>query len=96
MQIRMTGVPITDKCLVMAAASAKRTGPAGVAIVLTVDVAAIQEVRLLGSIETSRDIAQRVRVRIDKPVTRRQVARGTYAHQTQRRATRMRLIHALI
>ena len=82
----MTGVSVSDKRFVMAPAGAQRARPAGVAIVLTVDVAAIEKIGLLWlSIHAGLDIAERVRVGIDEAVAGRDIARGADAHQTQGR-----------
>ena len=74
MQIGMARVSIADESLVVAPAGAQRTGPAGVAIVLTIDMAAVEKVRLLFAVYSGRDIAQRVRIGIHKAVAGRNVS----------------------
>jgi hypothetical protein len=66
------------------------------AVILRVDVAALQEVGLLFAIHARRDVTQRMRIRIDKAMARSNVARRTHTDKTQPRATRMRFVDALM
>ena len=54
----MTGVAVTDVRFVMAAAGAKRAGPAGVTIVFGIDMPEAQKVFLLLPVNTGRDVPQ--------------------------------------
>ena len=61
-----------------------------------VDVAAVEKVVLLLAIDAGGDVAQRVRVGIDKAMARRDIAGGPDAQQAQAGAAGMRFVHALI
>src|SRR5580704_9146907 len=94
-EIGVSRVPVTYKCFVMAATGAQRARPAGVAIVLGADVAAIQEIGLLVAIDAARYMSQRVNVGIDEPVAGSNVAGWSDTDQSQPRAAWMRFVHAL-
>src|SRR5437879_1635569 len=91
----MAGVAIVYVGLVMTASRTQGTRPAGVAIVLGIDVAAAQEVRLLLAIDAGRYVSDRVHVGIDEAMARRDIARGSDAQQSERRAAGVRLVDAL-
>src|SRR5215831_2938384 len=96
MQIRMTGVSVADVRFVMAAARAERTREAGVAIVLGIDVTAIEKSLLPGAIDSGRDIPERVRIGIDEAMAGRDIARGADTHQAEARTAGMRFVDALV
>ena len=67
------------------------------AIILAIDMTAVEKRRLLLFIDTSRDITERMRVRIDEAMARRYGRRrDLHPPQSQGRAAGVRLIHALI
>ena len=92
----MAGIAIADERLVMASTGAQRTRPTGVAIVLTINMAAIQEVRLLGSVEAGRDVAERVGIGIDKTVAGRNVPGRPDADHAQPSAAGKRFVDPLV
>src|SRR5215831_12182040 len=96
MQIRMTGVSVADVRFVMAPAGAERAREAGVAIVLGIDVTAIEKSLLPGAIDSGRDIAERVGIGIDEAMAGRDIARRADAHQAKARAAGMRFVDALV
>ena len=75
-EIRVAGVAIADKSLVMATTGTQRPCPATVAVVLAVDPALLQELAPLFHINTCIDMADDVVIRIDKTVARSDVAGG--------------------
>ena len=79
----------------MASAGAQWARPAGVAIVFRSDIAAGQEIRLLGFVDARGNVSQRVVIGTDKTVAGRDVAGGSHAQQADARAARMRFVHAL-
>ena len=94
-KIGMTRVSVTNKRFVVASAGAQRASPAGVTIVLGIDVAPPDKVRLFGAIDSSRDVPQRMGIGIDKPMAGRDITRGPHAQRSQPRSARMRLINSL-
>src|SRR5438094_6889662 len=83
MEVGMTGVAVTDVRFVMAAAGAKRAGPAGMTIVFGVDMPAAQKIFLLIPVNTGRDVPQGMAIGIDKAMTRRNVARRPNSNQAE-------------
>ena len=91
----MARVAITHESFVMAPASAQRTSPTRLTVVLRIDVAAVQELTLLFTIETGRNMTQRVLIGIDEAMARRDIARRSHANQPEPRAAGVRFIHTL-
>ena len=56
----------------------------------------VEKVGLLLAIDAGGDVAQRVRIGIDKAMARRDIAGRSDAHQSQPRAAGMRFVHALV
>ena len=75
----MACVTVADECFVMAAAGAQGPCPATVAIVFGPDVAALQKIGLLGFIDASGNVSQRVGIGVDKTVARRDISGGSHA-----------------
>ena len=73
MQIGMARVSVANERFVMTAARAQWARPATVAIVFGVDMSATQKISLLFTINTGRDVAERVLIGIDKPMARRNI-----------------------
>ena len=88
MKIGVAGVAVANEGFVMAAAGAERTRPAGVAIVLGVDIAAIEEGGLLCLVDAGGDVAEDVLVGIDEAVAGSDVAGRADAEQTECRRRR--------
>src|SRR6266849_6063563 len=95
MQVRMTRVPVSDERFMMTAAGAKGTRPAGVAIVLGVDVAASEKIALFFPVDSGRNMSHRVSVGIHKAMAWSKIARRPDAKKPERRAARMRFVHSL-
>ncbi len=92
----MSGIAVTHKRLMVAAARANRASPTGMAIVFRVDVAAAEKVPLLLAVHARGDMAECMLIRIDETVARRNVAGGTDADQAQTGPARVRLADALM
>ena len=95
MQIGVAGIAVAHECLVVAAARAQRTSPAAMAVVLGVDMTFFKEILLFAAIKAGRDMSKGMIVGIGETMTRRQVARRPDAEQSEARAARVRLVHAL-
>src|SRR5207247_8857528 len=74
-EVGMTGVAVTDVRFVMAAAGAKRAGPAGMTIVFRIDMPAAQKVFLLLPVDTGRGVSQSLAIGIGTTMPKRNVAR---------------------
>ena len=85
MQIRVAGIAIPHVRLMMAAAGTQRARPTGMAIVLGVDMPTRQKVSLRRLIDACRNMAQLMRIGIDKAMARRDIARRADSNQTQTR-----------
>src|SRR5262245_23227321 len=88
-QVGMTGITVPDERFMMTAARADRPGPAGVAGVFGTDMSTIEKVRLFRPIDSRRDVAQRVMIRVHEAMAGRDIAGWTDSDQSQPRATRV-------
>jgi hypothetical protein len=75
MKIRMASIAIAYVRFVVAATRAQRTRPASMAIVFRINVAAREEIVLLSAIDTGRDVAKRVSIRINEAMAGSDIAR---------------------
>src|SRR5206468_11632578 len=95
-EVGMTGVAVTDVRFVMAAAGAKRAGPAGMTIGFRIDMPAAQKVFLLLPVDTGRDVSQSMAIGIDNTMTRRNVARRPDSAQAKGGHARKRALEDLL
>lgn len=81
MQIRVAGIAVTNKSLMMTSAGTERTREAAMTIVLPFDVAPIEKLVLLFLIDAGAYIAQSMRVGIDEAMAGCDVTGRTDADQ---------------
>ena len=78
----MPGISVTHKCFVVAAARTQWTRPAGMAIILTVNMAASQKIILLLQVDSSGNVSEGVFIGVDKSMAGSDIARGANTHQS--------------
>src|SRR5215510_7386336 len=93
-QICMACVSITNIGFVITAPGADRTRPAGVAFHFALNVATFEKFCLCGAINTFRNVAEFVLVRIYESMAWRDIARRPDSQQSQSGAARVRFADA--
>ncbi len=92
----MAGIPIANKCLVMAAAGTKRPRPTFMAVVLGINISPGKKSVLLFSIHPGGHITKNMFVGVDKAMAGRDIPGWTDTNHPQSCAAREGLIDSLV